>query len=66
MVWHCNSALGKGSSQFCDGSTDAEKYIEISEQYIPLSRWYLFQGRPYIFQQDMAILHYAHITNPLL
>ncbi len=29
MVWGCVSALGKGNLHFCDGTINAEKYIEI-------------------------------------
>ncbi len=31
MVWGCVSALGKGNLHFCDGTINAEKYIEILE-----------------------------------
>ncbi len=35
MVWGCVSALGKGNLHFCDGTINAEKYIEINaEKYI--------------------------------
>ncbi len=59
MVWGCVSALGKGNLHFCDGTINAEKYIEILEHNMLPSRRHLFQGRPCIFQQDNAkhILH---------
>ncbi len=31
MVWGCVSALGKGNLHFCDGTINAQKYIEILE-----------------------------------
>ncbi len=52
MVWGCVSALGKGNLHFCDGTINAEKYIEILEHNMLPSRRHLFQGRPCIFQQD--------------
>ncbi len=36
MVWGCVSALGKGNLHFCDGTINAEKYIEILEHNICL------------------------------
>ena len=38
MVWGCVSALGKGNLHFCDGTINAEKYIEILEQHMRSSR----------------------------
>ena len=38
MVWGCVSALGKGNLHFCDGTINAEKYIEILEQLMLPSR----------------------------
>ncbi len=64
MVWGCVSALGKGNLHFCDGTINAEKYIEILEHNMLPSRRHLFQGRPCIFQQDNAKPHSAHITSP--
>ncbi len=61
MVWGCVSALGKGNLHFCDGTINAEKYIEILEHNMLPSRRHLFQGRPCIFQQDNAKPHSAHI-----
>ncbi len=58
----CVSALGKGNLHFCDGTINAEKYIEILEHNMLPSRRHLFQGRPCIFQQDNAKPHSAHIT----
>ncbi len=66
MVWGCVSALGKGNLHFCDGTINAEKYIEILEHNMLPSRRHLFQGRPCIFQQDNAKPHSAHITKSWL
>ncbi len=66
MVWGCVSALGKGNLPFCDGTINAEKYIEILEHNMLPSRRHLFQGRPCIFQQDNAKPHSAHITKSWL
>ncbi len=59
MVWGCVSALGKGNLHFCDGTINAEKYIEILEHNMLPSRRHLFQGRPCIFHKTMQnhILH---------
>ncbi len=66
MVWGCVSALGKGNLHFCDGTINAEKYIEILEHNMLPSRRHLFQGRPCTFQQDNAKPHSAHITKSWL
>ncbi len=66
MVWGFVSALGKGNLHFCDGTINAEKYIEILEHNMLPSRRHLFQGRPCIFQQDNAKPHSAHITKSWL
>ncbi len=66
MVWGCVSALGKGNLHFCNGTINAEKYIEILEHNMLPSRRHLFQGRPCIFQQDNAKPHSAHITKSWL
>ncbi len=51
--------LGKGNLHFCDGTINAEKYIEILEHNMLPSRRHLFQGRPCIFNKTMQnhILH---------
>ncbi len=54
MVWGCVSALGKVNLHFCDGTINAEKYIEILEHNMLPSRRHLFQGRPLHIQQDNA------------
>ena len=65
MVWGCVSALGKGNLHFCDGSINAEQYIEILEQLLLPSRRLLFRHLC-IFQQDNAKPHSAHITKAWL
>ncbi len=62
----CVSAIGKGNLHLCDGTINAEKYIEILEHNMLPSRRPLFQGRPCIFQQDNAKPHSAHITKSWL
>ncbi len=68
LSWYggCVSALGKGNLHFCDGTINAEKYIEILKHNMLPSRRHLFQGRPCIFQQDNAKPHSAHITKSWL
>src|SRR4029434_7522951 len=66
MVWGCVSALGKGNLHLCDGTINAEKYIEILEQHMLPSRRHPFQGSPCIFQQDNAKPHSAHILKAWL
>ena len=66
MVWGCVSALGKGNLHFCDGTINAEKYIEILEQHMLPLRIHPFQGSPCIFQQDNAKPHSAHISKAWL
>ncbi len=44
MVWGCVSALGKGNLHFCDGTINAEKYIEILEHNMLPSRRPYFPG----------------------
>ncbi len=56
----------QGNLHFCDGTINAEKYIEILEHNMLPSRRHLFQGRPCIFQQDNAKPHSAHITKSWL
>ncbi len=64
MVWGVSVALGKGNLHFCDGTINAEKYIEILEHNMLPSRRHLFQGRPCIFQQDNAKPHSATLQRP--
>ncbi len=66
MVWGCVSCPWQRYLHFCDGTINAEKYIEILEHNMLPSRRHLFQGRPCIFQQDNAKPHSAHITKSWL
>ena len=66
MVWGCVSALGKGNLHFCDGTINAEKYIEILEQHMLPSRRHPFKGSPCIFQQDNTKPHSTHISKAWL
>ncbi len=66
LSWGCVSALGKGNLHFCDGTINAENYIEILKHNMLPSRRHLFQGRPCTFQQDNAKPHSAHITKSWL
>src|SRR4029434_11090448 len=65
MVWGCVSALGKSTLHFCDGTINAEKYIEILKHMLP-SRRHPVQGSPCIFQQDNAKPHSAHFSKAWL
>ncbi len=60
MVWGCVSALGKGNLHFCDGTINAEKYIEILEHNMLPSRRHLFQGHPCIFHNKTMQNHILH------
>ncbi|XDV36000.1 hypothetical protein PO909_005854 [Leuciscus waleckii] len=66
MVWGMFSWHTLGNLHFCDGTINADKYIEILEHNMLPSRRHLFQGRPCIFQQDNAKPHSAHITKSWL
>ncbi len=66
MVWVVSVPLANGNLHFCDGTINAEKYIEILEHNMLPSRRHLFQVRPCIFQQDNAKPHSAHITKSWL
>ena len=66
MVRGCVSGLGKGNLHFCDGTINAEKYLEILEHHMLPSRRHPFQERPSIFQQDNAKPHSAHISKAWL
>ena len=66
MVWGCVCALGKGNLHLCDGTINAEKYIEILEQHMLPSRRHPFHGSPCILQQDNAKPHSAYISKAWL
>ncbi len=59
MVWGCVRALGKGNLHFCDGTINAEKYIEILEHNMLPSRRHLSRDVHAYFNKTMQnhILH---------
>jgi len=44
MVWVCIRALAQTYLHSCDGSINAEKFVEILEQHVLSSKWHLFPG----------------------
>ena len=62
MVWGCISAQGMGNLHICEGTINAEKYIQILEKHMMPSKRRLFHGRPCLFQEDNAKPHSAHVT----
>ncbi len=66
MVWGCVSALGKGNLHFCDGTINAEKYIEILEHNMLPSRRHLSRDVHAYFNKTMQKPHSAHITKSWL
>ena len=66
MVWGCVSASGMGNLQICEGTINAERYIQVLEQHMLPSKQCLFHGRPCLFQQDNAKPHSARLTTAWL
>uniref|UniRef100_A0AAR2M5U8 Tc1-like transposase DDE domain-containing protein n=1 Tax=Pygocentrus nattereri TaxID=42514 RepID=A0AAR2M5U8_PYGNA len=66
MVWGCVSAHGMGNLHICEGTINAERYIQVLEQHMLPSNQCLFQGRPCLFQQDNAKPHSARVTTAWL
>ena len=66
MVWGCVSAHGMGNLHICEGTINAERYIQVLEQHIVPSKRRLFQGRSCLFQQDNAKPHTARVTTAWL
>ena len=66
MVWGCVSAHGMGNLHICEGTINAERYIQVLEQHMLPSKRRLFQGRPCLFQQDNAKPHSARVTTAWL
>ena len=66
MVWGCVSASGMGNLHICEGTINAERYIQVLEQHMLPSKQRLFHGRPCLFQQDNAKPHSAHLTTAWL
>ncbi len=65
MVWGCVSALGKGNLHFCDGTINAEKYIEILEHNM-LPQEDIFSRDVHAYSTRHAKPHSAHITKSWL
>ena len=66
MVWGCVSASGMGNLHICEGTINAERYIQVLEQHMLPSKQRLFHGRPCLFQQDNAKPHSARLTTAWL
>ncbi len=66
MVWGCVSALGKGNLHFCDGTINAEKYIEILEHNMLPSRRHLSRDVHAYFNKTMQNHILPHITKSWL
>ena len=69
MVWRCVSAYGMGNMHICEGTINAERYIQVYmllEQHLLPSKQHLFQGHPCSFQQDNAKPHSARVTTAWL
>uniref|UniRef100_A0AAR2KV54 Tc1-like transposase DDE domain-containing protein n=1 Tax=Pygocentrus nattereri TaxID=42514 RepID=A0AAR2KV54_PYGNA len=66
MVWGCVSAHDMGNLHICEGTINAERYIQVLEQHMLPSKQRLFQGRPCLFQQDNAKPHSACVTTAWL
>ena len=62
-LWGCVSAHGMGNSHICEGTINAERYIQVLEQHMLPSKQRLFQGRPCLFQQDNAQPHYTYYSS---
>uniref|UniRef100_A0AAR2KFA0 Tc1-like transposase DDE domain-containing protein n=1 Tax=Pygocentrus nattereri TaxID=42514 RepID=A0AAR2KFA0_PYGNA len=57
MVWGCVSAHGMGNLHICEGTINAERYIQVLEQHmLPSKQPGTF---PEFFQQDVAPPHYG-------
>lgn len=63
MVWVCVSAHDMGNLQICDGTVNAERYIQVLEQHMLPSKQRLFQGRPCLFQQDTFCTRYNSVAS---
>ena len=66
MVWGCISAQGMGNLHICEGTINAERYIQVLEQHMLPSKRCLFHGRTCLFQQDNAKPHSACVTTAWL
>ena len=66
MVGGCVSAHGMGNLRICEGTINAERYLQVLEQHMLPSKQRLFHGRPCLFQQDNANPHSACVTTTWL
>ena len=59
MVWGCVSAHGMGNLHICEGTINAERYIQVVEQYMLHPSNILFMDAPDYFSKTMPrhILH---------
>ncbi|KAL7868504.1 hypothetical protein SRHO_G00098880, partial [Serrasalmus rhombeus] len=59
MGWGCVSAHGVDNLHICEGTINAERYIQVLEQHLLPSKQRLFQGGPAYFSKTMPshILH---------
>ncbi|KAL6463867.1 hypothetical protein MHYP_G00282580 [Metynnis hypsauchen] len=55
-----------GNLHICEGTINAERYIQVLEQHMLPSKKYLLQGRLCLFQQDNAKPHSARVTTAWL
>uniref|UniRef100_A0AAY5L4N0 Tc1-like transposase DDE domain-containing protein n=1 Tax=Esox lucius TaxID=8010 RepID=A0AAY5L4N0_ESOLU len=62
MVWGCISTYGMGDFHICEGTINAEEYIQVLEQHMVPSRIHIFQERSRLFQQDNVKPHSACMT----
>ena len=66
MVWGCITAQGMGNLHICEGTINAERYIQVLEQHMLPSKQRIFHGCPCLFQQDNAKPHSARVTTAWL
>ena len=62
MLWGYVSAHGMGNLHICEGTINAERYMQVLGQHKLPSKQRLFQGCPCLFQQDNAEPHSARVT----
>ena len=66
MVWGRLSAHGMGNLYICEGTINAERYMQVFEQHMLPSKQHLFQGHPCVFMHTMPS-HILHVLRlPLI
>lgn len=65
-VWGCIASGGVGPLSVCNGTVDAQSYVNILQQSLPMARRTLFGNRAFTFQQDNARPHTARLTTAYL